>query len=82
MNPRKMRIKELLRDLEGTAKANGDTQSIINFVMDEVAEMEREISEYEVAINTAINTITTTNERLKKLEAKLGRIQMIMHTRT
>ena len=76
-----MMVLRMRRRENGTAKANGDTQSIINFVMDEVAEMEREISEYEVAINTAINTITTTNERLKKLEAKLGRIQMIMKTR-
>ena len=65
-------IHELLRDLEGTAKANGDTEEIREAIMDHVRQMRSEIVNYEAALEVATEMMAKTNEKLKVICTKMG----------
>ena len=63
-------IHELLRDLVGTAKVNGDTDSIINKIEERVADYERLIATKELKkITILIEQITNTGELAEALKA-------------
>ena len=43
-------IKEMLRDLVGTAKVNGNTDEIIDAIMDEIHRRDKQIDILEVSV--------------------------------
>lgn len=53
-------IKEMLRDLVGTAKANGNTNEIIDAIMEEVNKRDKQIDILEVSV------IDLTREGVRK----------------
>ena len=53
-------IKEMLRDLVGTAKANGNTDEIIDAIMDEIHRRDKQIDILEVSV------IDLTREGVRK----------------
>lgn len=53
-------IKEMLRDLVGTAKANGNTDEIIDAIMDEIHRRDKQIDILEVSV------IDLTREGIRK----------------
>lgn len=53
-------IKEMLRDLVGTAKANGNTDEIIDVIMDEIHRRDKQIDVLEMSV------IDLTREGVRK----------------
>lgn len=53
-------IKEMLRDLVGTAKANGNTDEIIDAIMEEVNKRDKQIDVLEMTV------IDLTREEVRK----------------
>ena len=53
-------IKEMLRDLVGTAKVNGNTDEIIDAIMDEIHKRDKQIDVLEISV------IDLTREGVRK----------------
>lgn len=64
-------IHELLRDLEGTVKANGDTEEIKEIIMEHVRKMQSEIISYATAFESATEMISTINKRVEAISEKM-----------
>jgi uncharacterized membrane protein YebE (DUF533 family) len=64
-------IYELLRDLIGTAKADGNTDVIRDAIMDNVMEMESELEKYAEFMYKQLEYQNEMNAKLNVIQGKL-----------